>query len=319
MKDFLSLKNLTPQQMDQLLLIARELKERPGNFRNMLLEKSAVLLFEKQSLRTRLTFELGMKQLGGETVYFDTQDSRLGERESLYDVAKNLERWFDCAVARTFSHQAIQQLADHANIPVVNALTDEEHPCQALADLFTLQEKLGDIEGKKLSYVGDGNNVCVSLVHAAALCGMSFLAVTPPSHRPPESVKSDFDRLKRNSEVDFRWSSSIEDIRGSEAVYTDTWVSMGQEKEAEQRVAAFREYQVTEDVMRQAGDAAFFMHCLPAHRNQEVVESVIDSSISLVYDQAENRLHVQKAVLLTLLAPKEIGRYLHLARWAATR
>lgn len=319
MKDFLSLKDLTPQQMGHLLLIAREVKERPGNFRNMLLEKSAVLLFEKQSLRTRLTFELGMKQLGGETVYFDTQDSRLGQRESLYDVAKNLERWFDCAVARTFSHEAIEQLAEHAEIPVVNALTDEEHPCQALADLFTLREKLGETEGKRLAYVGDGNNVCVSLIHAAALCGMSFLAVTPPSHQPPESAKSDFERLRSSPQVDYRWSPSLEDLHGSEAVYTDTWVSMGQEKEAEQRMAAFQKYQVTEEVMRQAGKAAFFMHCLPAHRNQEVVDSVIDSSASLVYDQAENRLHVQKAVLLTLMAPKEMGRYLHLAKWAATR
>jgi len=317
MKDFLSLKDLTVELWKQLLHASAEVKERPGNFRQMLVGKSSVLLFEKSSLRTRLTFELGMKQLGGDAVYLDHQESRLGGRESLTDVARNLERWFDCIVTRTFSHEAAVKLAEHASVPVINGLSDAEHPCQALADVFTLQEKWGEIQAKTLVFIGDGNNVCASLIHAAALSGMSLVAVTPSSHQPYSEAAEDFERLSISASASYRWTDSLDGLQGADVVYTDTWVSMGQEEETRERVQVLQSYQVTPELMASTGRNSYFMHCLPAHRNQEVTDSVIDSPQSLVFEQAENRLHVQKALLLLLLAPNELGRYLRLEKFAA--
>jgi ornithine carbamoyltransferase len=316
MTDLISLKDLSASQWKQLLRVSEEVKRRPGNFRQMLPGKSVVLVFEKPSLRTRLTFELGVKQLGGEAVYLDYQEGHLGGREALNDVAKNLERWFDCIVARTFAHDTVLGLAEHAGVPVINALTDEEHPCQALADIFTLLEKWGSLEGKKIAFVGDGNNVCASLMHGAALSGMSFVAVTPASHKPHERAAEDFKSLSISDPANYQWTDSLEGVKGVDAVYTDTWVSMGQEEEARERARIFMPYQVTPQVMAAAGPQACFMHCLPAHRNQEVTDAVMDSPMSLIYEQAENRLHVQKALMLTLLAPRDIERYLHLDKWA---
>jgi ornithine carbamoyltransferase len=316
MKDFLSLKDLSVDSWKQLLRVSAELKQRPTYFRQMLVGKSSVLVFEKSSLRTRLTFELGMKQLGGDAVYLDYQESRLDGRESLTDVARNLERWFDCIVTRTFSHEAAVKLAEHASIPVINGLSDAEHPCQALADLFTLQEKWGELEGKTLAFIGDGNNVCASLIHAAALSGMSLVAVTPGSHQPYPEAAQDFESLSISSTASYRWTESVDGLQGADGVYTDTWVSMGQEEETQERVRILKSFQVTPELMASTGKDAYFMHCLPAHRNQEVTDSVMDSSQSLVYEQAENRLHVQKALLLVLLAPKELERYLRLEKFA---
>ncbi len=319
MNDFLSLKDLTPEIWNRLLQVSAQVKQHPADFRQLLLGKSLVLLFEKPSLRTRLTFELGMKQLGGDAVYLDYQESRLSGRESLNDVARNLERWFNGIVARTFAHETVVLLAEMASIPVINALTDAEHPCQALADLFTLKEKWGDLSGRTLAFVGDGNNVCASLIHAAALSGMSFVAVTPASHRPYPEAFADFKKLAVAPKSSCRWSDSLEALQGVDAVYTDTWVSMGQEEETQERLAVFGRYQITPEIMETTGKRSFFMHCLPAHRNLEVTDAVIDSEASLVYEQAENRLHVQKSLLLSLLAPKELGRYLQLDKWAAWR
>lgn len=316
MKDFLSLKDLSVDVWKQLLHVSAELKQRPTYFRQMLVGKSSVLVFEKSSLRTRLTFELGMKQLGGDAVYLDYQESRLDGRESLTDVARNLERWFDCIVTRTFSHEAAVQLAEHASIPVINGLSDAEHPCQALADLFTLQEKWEELEGKTLAFIGDGNNVCASLIHAAALSGMSLVAVTPGSHQPYPEAAQDFESLSTSSTASYRWTESVDGLQGADGVYTDTWVSMGQEEETQERVRILQSFQVTPELMASTGKDAYFMHCLPAHRNHEVTDSVMDSSQSLVYEQAENRLHVQKALLLLLLAPKELERYLRLEKFA---
>ncbi len=316
MTDFISLKDLTVSRWRQLMRVSEEVKRHPANFRQMLPGKSIVMLFEKASLRTRLTFELGVKQLGGEAVYLDYQDSKLGGRESLVDVAKNMERWFDCIVARTFSHQTVVTLAEHGSIPVINALTDEEHPCQALADTFTLIEKWGDVAGKTLAFVGDGNNVCASLIHAAALSGMSFVAVTPPTHKPYAKAEEDYKQIAVSDASHYGWTDSLEGLKGVDAVYTDTWVSMGQEEEARERVQVFSAYQVTPEVMAMTGRNAYFMHCLPAHRNHEVTDAVIDSPASLVFEQAENRLHVQKALMLLLMAPRELERYLHLDKWA---
>ena len=317
MKDFLSLKDLSVDVWKQLLHVSAELKQRPAYFRQMLVGKSAVLLFEKSSLRTRLTFELGMKQLGGDAVFLDYQESRLDGRESLPDVAHNLERWFDCIVTRTFSHEAAVRLAEHASIPVINGLSDAEHPCQALADLFTLHEKWGELEGKTLAFIGDGNNVCASLIHAAALSGMSLVAVTPGSHQPYPEAAQDFESLSTSPTASYRWTESVDGLQGADGVYTDTWVSMGQEEETQERVRILKSFQVTPELMASTGKDPYFMHCLPAHRNQEVTDSVMDSSQSLVYEQAENRLHVQKALLLVLLAPKELERYLRLEKFAA--
>ncbi len=316
MKDFLSLKDLSVDVWKQLLHVSAELKLRPAHFRQMLVGKSAVLLFEKSSLRTRLTFELGMKQLGGDAVFLDYQESRLDGREALTDVARNLERWFDCIVTRTFSHEAAVRLAEHASIPVINGLSDAEHPCQALADLFTLQEKWRELEGKTLAFIGDGNNVCASLIHAAALSGMSLVAVTPASHQPYPEAAQDFERLSTSATASYRWTESVDGLQGADSVYTDTWVSMGQEEETQERVRVLKSFQVTPELMASTGKDPYFMHCLPAHRNQEVTDSVMDSSQSLVYEQAENRLHVQKALLLLLLAPKELERYLRLEKFA---
>ena len=316
MKDFLSLKDLSVDLWKQLLHVSAEVKERPSYFRQMLGGKSSVLVFEKSSLRTRLTFELGMKQLGGDAVYLDYQESRLDGRESLTDVARNLERWFDCIVTRTFSHEAAVQLAEQASIPVINGLSDAEHPCQALADVFTLQEKWGEVEGKTLAFIGDGNNVCTSLIHAAALSGMSLVAVTPGSHQPYLEAAQDFESLSTSTTASYRWTESVDGLQGADGVYTDTWVSMGQEEETQERVRVLQSYQVTPELMASTGKNSYFMHCLPAHRNQEVTDSVMDSSQSLVYEQAENRLHVQKALLLLLLAPKELERYLRLEKFA---
>ncbi len=317
MKDFLSLKDLTVELWKQLLHASAEVKERPSNFRQMLVGKSSVLLFEKSSLRTRLTFELGMKQLGGDAVYLDHQESRLGGRESLTDMARNLERWFDCIVARTFSHEVAVKLAEHASVPVINGLSDAEHPCQALADVFTLQEKWGEVQAKTLVFIGDGNNVCASLIHAAALSGMSLVAVTPSSHQPHPQAAEDFEKLSTSASASYRWTDSLDGLQGADVVYTDTWVSMGQEEETRERVQVLQSYQVTPELMASTGRNSYFMHCLPAHRNQEVTDSVIDSPQSLVFEQAENRLHVQKALLLLLLAPKELGRYMRLEKFAA--
>lgn len=316
MKDFLSLKDLQADLWGQLLQFSVEVKERPTNFRQMLMGKSLVLIFEKASLRTRLTFELGMKQLGGEVVYLDHQESRLGGRESLTDVARNLERWFDCIVTRTYSHEVALDLAKRTSVPLINGLSDKEHPCQALADIFTLQEKWGKVEGRTLVFVGDGNNVCASLIHATALSGMSFVAVTPTTHQPYEQAAEDFAALSSSSLGSYRHTNSLDGLEGADAVYTDTWVSMGQEEDAEDRLRALQDYQITPELMASTGKKAYFMHCLPAHRNQEVTDTVIDSVESLVYEQAENRLHVQKTLLLTLLAPGDVTRYMQLEKYA---
>lgn len=319
MNDFISLKDLSPAEWKTLLFLSQEVKRSPGHFREMLLGKSIVLLFEKPSLRTRLTFELGVKSLGGESVYLDYQQDKLGQRESLHDVARNLERWFNCIVARTFAHQTVLALAQYASVPLVNALTDQEHPCQALADLFTLKEKWEQLQGKTMAFVGDGNNVCSSLIHATALSGMSFVAITPASHQPYAQALADFRNLAVSPSATYQGTDSLDGLQGADVVYTDTWVSMGQEGESAERLQVFESYQVTPEVMELTGKDSYFMHCLPAHRNQEVTDAVIDAPCSLVFEQAENRLHVQKALLLLLLAPREMERYLQLDKWAAWR
>ena len=301
-RDLVSVRDLSPQEVRAVLDLASLIKQRPSDFRGALAGKQMVLFFEKPSLRTRLTFEAGMASLGGISFFVDQTASRLGARESLSDIAHNLERWVDVLVLRTYDHATVETLAAHACIPVVNALSDVEHPCQALADYFTLQERFGDLRKLKLAYVGDGNNVAHSLLLTCACLGSSIRMATPPDYEPAAQVVADAHAIARETGARIEVSSDPEAaVRGVDAVYTDVWASMGQEQEAAERAAIFAPYQVNEDLMHAAAEHAVFMHCLPAHRGSEVTDAVIDSPRAVVFDQAENRLHVQKAILLLLL------------------
>jgi ornithine carbamoyltransferase len=301
--DLVSTRDLGPNGVEAVLHLAGIMKARPSEFRKVLSGKQMVMFFEKPSLRTRLTFEAGMASLGGAAHFVDQTQSRIDAREKLSDVAHNLERWFDVIVLRTFAQATIEGVAEHASIPVVNALSDLEHPCQALADYFTLQERFGELKNISLAYVGDGNNVAHSLILTCACLGSSIRIATPEGYEPDEEIVAD--ALEIASETGARielLTDPFAAVEGVDAVYTDAWASMGQEHEAEMRARIFPPYQVNEELMAAAASHAVFMHCLPAHRGQEVTDAAMDSERSIIFDQAENRLHVQKAVLHLLLA-----------------
>ena len=260
------------------------------------------MIFEKPSLRTRTTFEVGMTSLGGFAVYLDHTKPRLGEREAIKDIARNLERWVHGIVARTFAHESVLELAANASIPVINALTDLFHPCQALADFFTLHEKFGSLKGLKLAFVGDGNNVSHSLMIMGAKLGVSIRVATPPGYEPKSEVLEAARAFATETGATVEaLHDPVRAVAGAQAVYADVWTSMGQEYAAHMRSQVFAPYRVTKDLMAAADSAAVFMHCLPAHRGQEVTDEVIDSTQSVVYDQAENRLHAQKALMILLM------------------
>lgn len=290
-------------QVQDFLRLAVDVKKFPGRYRGTLDGKSLVLIFEKPSLRTRVTFEIAVAQLGGFSTFLDHTSSRLGEREPVRDIARNLERWVQGIVARVFAQRTLDDLAKNATIPVINALSDKYHPCQALADFFTLEERFGGLRGLKLAYVGDGNNMCHSLLMAAAQTGAHMRVATPQGYEPEAAIVS---HAKRISELTGgaieTLTSPQEAVSGVQAVYTDVWASMGQESEAAMREAIFAPYQVNDALFSLAAPDAVFLHCLPAHRGLEVTDAVMDSSRSVVYDQAENRLHVQKAILHSLLS-----------------
>jgi ornithine carbamoyltransferase len=300
--DFLSIHDLTPYQFSQIMDLTREIKEKPHRFKNRFRNKILAMIFEKPSLRTRVTFEAGMLQLGGEAIYLAPSDIAMGTRETPYDVGKNLERWVDAIMIRTFSHQIAVDLARACEIPVINALTDLLHPCQAMADFFTLKEKIGDLAHTRVAYVGDGNNVCHSLLFAAAKTGTKMSVATPPGFEPDPAViqQAKIDGQETGFEV-LITTDPIEAVQNANAVYTDVWASMGQEGEKTKRSDIFFSYQVNKELMSLASREALFMHCLPAHRGEEVTDEIIDSVRSIVYDQAENRLHVQKAIMLSLI------------------
>ncbi|MEN0020518.1 MAG: ornithine carbamoyltransferase [Planctomycetota bacterium] len=310
--DFNSIDDCTPEQLAAILELASQIKAdfatgKPGKWATALAGKSVVMLFEKPSLRTRVSFEIGINKLGGHAMYFDHDKQKIGEREPIVDYAKNLERFADAIVARTFSHDTLTGLAEHGSIPVVNALSDHEHPCQALADLLTLKEQFGTLQGLKLAWLGDGNNVCHSLMLACAKLGVSMTVVTPKGFEPQFHVlKSALDAAKLTGAT-ITLSNRVEAVEGHHAVYTDCWVSMGQDHQAQLRNEAFAGFCVDEDMMDLIGknvDAdPIFMHCLPAYRGKEVEAEVIDGPASVVYDQAENRMWAQNALLVTLLAP----------------
>ncbi|MGB0035740.1 MAG: ornithine carbamoyltransferase [Candidatus Acidiferrales bacterium] len=291
-----------PPQVRELFHLAADIKARPDRYRGALAGRFLALIFEKPSLRTRVTFEVGIASLGGTSVFLDHTAMRLGQRESIRDVAKNLERWVQGIVARTFAQESLDQLAAHGRIPVINALSDRFHPCQALSDFFALEERFGGLRGLKFAYVGDGNNVCHSLLTIGARCGAHIRVATPAGYEPDAAVVSEAKRVARETRGKIEILRSPEEaVLGAQAVYTDVWASMGQEDEASAREVAFAGYQVNEALFSLAAPDAVFLHCLPAHRGSEVTAEVMDSPRSIVFDQAENRLHVQKAILLTLL------------------
>jgi ornithine carbamoyltransferase len=301
-KDLLTGMEWSPAQVRELLHLAADVKAHPDRYRGALAGRFLALIFEKPSLRTRVTFEVGISSLGGATVFLDHTETKLGQRESIPDVAKNLERWVQGIVARTFTQESIDALAENASIPVINALSDRYHPCQALSDFFTLEERFGSLRGLKLAYVGDGNNVCHSLLSIGARAGAHVRIATPAGYNPDPSVISEAKRMARETRGKIELCTSPEEaVADAQAIYTDVWTSMGQEEEVAAREAAFAAYQVNEALFAQAAPGAVFMHCLPAHRGSEVSKEVIDSPRSIVFDQAENRLHMQKAILLTLL------------------
>ena len=297
--DFTQDLDLAQDELHELLALTRALKRRPDAYRQALAGKYLSILFEKPSLRTRLTFELAIKQLGGDSV---SQNGPIGGREPLKDVARNLERWTHCIVARTYSQQTIDELARWASVPVVNALSDLYHPCQALADVFTLLEHFGELSGLKLAFVGDGNNVAHSLMLNAPRLGMDFAIATPPGYEPDPEIVATAGALAAVAGTKLLVTHEpAEAVEGAQAVYTDVWASMGKEEEAEERRRAFAPYQVTPELMELAPSEAVFMHCLPAKRGEETVDEVIEGPRSVVFDQAENRLHTQKALLVMLL------------------
>ena len=305
-KDLLSIADLNRE--DITLLISRAVEMKVEGWTNSLSEKVLALVFEKPSLRTRMSFEIAMLQLGGHTIYLSPAEVGLGGRESVPDVARVLSRYADAVAARTFSHKTLEVLAQYADVPVINALSDLEHPCQALADLLTIYEKKGELEGLALAYVGDGNNVAHSLMLSSALAGMNFRIASPAGYR----VRDDLLELARSYAMESGTEiMCTEDprqaVREADVIYTDVWTSMGQESESEKRRRVFTAYQVNDDLLALAGKDAILMHPLPAHHGEEVAEGVLDTPQSVVFDQAENRMHLQKALLADMLGGLEIS------------
>src|SRR3990170_1958898 len=303
-RDLVSIDDLTPAELTAVLDRSAELKrrQRAGEPARLLAGKTLAMIFEKPSLRTRVTFEVGMRHLGGGAVNLAPADIQLGTRERVRDVARNLSRWVDGILARTFAHRTVVDLAEAASVPVINGLSDWEHPCQALADLLTVQEHLGSLDAARLAWVGDGNNVLHSLLLGAVKMGASVAVATPAGHAPAERV------VRRATEIAARSGGAIavttdpaEAVRAAEIIYTDVWVSMGQEAERAQRLRDFAGYQVNAALLRAAGGAPKVMHCLPAHRGEEITDEVLDGRSSIVLDQAENRLHAQKGLLALIL------------------
>jgi len=306
MDDFLSIHEISIYQFNELLDNARHIKENPQRYRNSLDHSVLAMIFEKPSLRTRMTFEVGMLQLGGHAVYLGPSDIQMGKRESTSDIGKNLERWAGMIMIRTFDHQTAVDLARHTGIPVINALTDLLHPCQGMADFMTIREKRRNMTDLTLAFIGDGNNVCHSLLFASAKAGTRMKIATPAGYEPDPKIVSLAKEDGRDTGFELMISSDpAEAVQDADVVYTDTWTSMGQEDEKEERKKIFIPFQVNRELMDRAKPDALFMHCLPAHRGEEVTDEVIDSSQSVVFDQAENRLHIQKAIMLLLMGIKK--------------
>lgn len=295
--DLLTLASLDEATILGLFATADAMKKDYAPFSKTLAGKSAILLFEKPSLRTRISFEVGIAKLGGHAIYMDHSAQRLGERESVTDYGKNLERWVSLIVARVFRNSVVNELANAAKVPVINALCDLYHPCQALADYLTLWQRHGKVRGLRVAYVGDGNNVCHSLMHGAAILGAELIAITPKGHECDPEIVAGAKALADKGGGKIVETHDPDAVAGVDAVYTDVWVSMGESAHSASERKKFLKYQINEALMAKAGSKAVFMHCLPAKRGQEVVDGVMDGPTSVVYDQAENRMHAQCALM----------------------
>jgi len=301
-KDLLSIQDISAKDIVGILDLARDVKANSSKYADTLKSKSIGLIFQKPSNRTRVSFEIGMFQLGGHTIYLGSSEIGMGGRESVKDVACVLSRYLNGIVARTYKHEVVEELAKSASIPIINGLSDRAHPCQALGDVFTIREKFGKLDGLTLAYIGDGNNVLNSLMFAALKLGISVNVATPKAYAPDGEILKLAKTAAGSSGARLDISNDpVKAASGADVLYTDVWVSMGQEKEAARRIKAFKSFQLNDGIIRKAKPGCAVMHCLPAHRGQEITDSVMDSKHSIVYDQAENRMHVQKAVLIKLL------------------
>ena len=313
--DFLSIRDFTPQEIREFIDLGRLIKSNPERFAASLRGQTLALIFEKPSLRTRVSFDVGIHQLGGFSLYLSPAEINLGKRESVYDVAKNLERMVQGIMIRTFAHEIVEQMAEYARIPIVNGLTDYSHPCQAMADFLTILELKGEVAGLKVAFVGDGNNVAHSLMFTGTQLGAHVWVATPPKYEPDAAaIRWATERGQTTGGSCTITNDPVEAARGADVVYTDVWTSMGQETEKGDRDKIFRPYQVNAPLFQLAKPDAIFMHCLPAHRGEEVTADVIDSVHSVVFQQAENRLHAQKAILVELMKPRiaeSLGGALH--------
>jgi ornithine carbamoyltransferase len=307
-KDLISIHDYSADEVAEIFSVAADMKKQPEKYARSLEGKTLAMIFEKSSTRTRVSFEVGMFQLGGHALFLSSRDIQLGRGETIYDTAKVLSRYVDGIMARTFAHKTVTDLAEYASVPVINGLTDLLHPCQGLTDYFTAWEKLGDLKGKKIAYIGDGNNMAHSLLYGAPKVGMHISIATPGGYEPDVEVvgKASADADQAGTRVEI--TRSIEDAaRDAEVIETDVWASMGQEEEAARRQKDFEGWQVSSKVMAMARKEAIFMHCLPAHRGEEAAAEVVDSPQSVIFDEAENRLHVQKAVMHLLMKDRRRG------------
>jgi ornithine carbamoyltransferase len=302
-RHLISLKDYSREDIEEIFDLAARMKASPGEYAQALRGRCLGMIFQKPSTRTRVSFEVGMYQLGGQALYLGASDIQLNRGESIADTARVLSRYLDAIMARVFAHQDILDLAKHGSVPVINGLSDLLHPCQALADYFTLRERRGRLDGLKVAYVGDGNNVCHELMMGAVKLGMSFACASPKGYEPNQLIvkAASRDAQKARTAVPVVTADPMAAVAGADVVYTDVWTSMGQEEESAARLTAFQGYEVTASMMSVAQPGAVFMHCLPAHRGEEVSAEVIDGPQSVVFDEAENRLHTQKALLALLL------------------
>ena len=304
-KDFLSLKSIGTPDLEAFFKLADQVKKHPENFLGKLKGKSLGLLFQKPSNRTRLSFEVGMVQLGGGAVYVGESEIQMGHREPLKDVARTFSRYFDGIVFRTHSHRELEEFASYSRVPVINGLSDAEHPCQILADLYTIYSKLGRLEGVNITYIGDANNVLHSLLYGAAYTGANLSIVTPRGYEPSEETMKDIKTITKDSGSKIAVSNNpFTTLKNAHIIYTDVWVSMGQERQREQRLRDFQPFQVSQAIVGKALPDCLVMHCMPAHRGEEITEEVLEGPHSIVFEQAENKLHAQKALLLYLLGRK---------------
>ena len=291
---------MTQQQALDLIALGKELKANPAKFSQELAGKSVVTLFEKQSLRTRVTFDIGVNKLGGHAVYLDQANGEMGSREDVKDFAANISRWADCIVARVYDHKTLVEMQEHATVPVINSLCDLYHPCQAMADFLTISQNYDDVSKVKLAYIGDGNNVTHSLFIAGAILGATVTAVCPIGHSPDAQIIKQAQDIAAKTGATINITNTIEDIKGYDVVYGDTWLSMGDDTPLEQIKAKFMPYQINQELLNATG-IKHILHCQPAHRGLDITSDVMDGPASLIFDQAENRMHIQNAIMLTLI------------------